>query len=161
MALGGQASTTVNGEAWDYCNLGDISDHKCLCNQTWAYGGSTFHGCTTTPDHDGPWCYVDGECKGAIKTHKTGLYWDTCDIAGAMMSVQAQPHSQFSHGSASALLFSTGSPATQEAWAAPWEAALAAQVETMVGDAERQPPGPRVWAPEPLREWGAEKLPGR
>jgi hypothetical protein len=80
-AKGGQESSSIPGEVWDTCNLGDPTDHDCHCKHEWLYSGEVFTGCNSTQDADGKWCYVsDGEgCSGAVKTAKTGEYWDTCN----------------------------------------------------------------------------------
>jgi len=52
----------------------------------WKYGGISHSNCIHTKSHREPWCYVaDGQKCGAIRTHRTGAYWDTCNFDPKML----------------------------------------------------------------------------
>jgi len=97
IAEGGEKSTSVLGEVWDFCHMGDSTDHHCHCSDKWIYGGLSLTGCNRTDDHEEPWCYLTdgGLCPGAIKTHKKGFYWDTCVSAWNSMPFRDKPSSIF------------------------------------------------------------------
>merc|ERR1719160_1103468 len=75
----GHQSQSRPGEVWDHCPEGDDTSHGCHCKLAWSYGGLSHSNCVHTKDHNRPWCYImENDCKGALKTSKTGYYWDTC-----------------------------------------------------------------------------------
>lgn len=77
--IGGHVSASMPEMVWDYCPIGEETTHGCHCKMQWEYGGLTHANCIHTKDHHEPWCYVaETECKGAIRTHRSGDYWDTC-----------------------------------------------------------------------------------
>lgn len=76
---GGTVSTSMREMVWDFCPIGVETTHHCHCKLHWEYGGLTHSNCVHTKDNKDPWCYVsEDDCAGAIRTHRTGDYWDTC-----------------------------------------------------------------------------------
>lgn len=51
----GAASTTPSPTTSTY---EELTHHGCVCLKTWFYANQTMHGCSTTDDHDEPWCIV-------------------------------------------------------------------------------------------------------
>merc|ERR1719253_1103707 len=39
LGKGGQLSSSVEGEVWDTCPMGEETDHCCHCEATWSYDG--------------------------------------------------------------------------------------------------------------------------
>eukprot|EP00971_Amphidinium_carterae_P117268 2322945-Amphidinium_carterae.1 len=61
-----------------------VTEHNCVCLQTWSYSSIDYHCCQYTPDNDLPWCYVENaaDCPNSLKSSIGGGYWDNCLPSG-------------------------------------------------------------------------------
>jgi hypothetical protein len=155
LEVGGKASDSVPGEVWDFCYLGDETEHKCICENSWDYGGHQLQGCNYTSDHESYWCYIRTPCSGSIKTHKHGEYWDECNITEVMEQRERFENVSGSVSRHDSLLIEESPERGRLRWSPSWEATLAAQMDSdSHASRHRKPPQGASIQPQPLQQWG-------
>lgn len=162
LEMGGKNSNSTPGEVWDYCYLGDATIHHCICEETWKYGGLTLSGCNGTQSDPYHWCYVKEPCEGAVRTHKTGDYWDKCDMAQVLKEREFMRNMSAVGKTQLLLMGESADPGRisdpeRMSWAPsylPWEATLAAQMNADTPRHRKPPPPKPLHGIRPLQEWG-------